>query len=305
MRKKILVLTGASGQLGKTIQQLWPSAPIANSFDLHVLDREQLDITDYNAIENSLSAMTVSVIINAAAYTAVDGAEENDASKALAFSVNERGPKNLALWAHSNNTRLLHISTDFVFDGTGSSPYKTDDETRPLGIYGASKLAGEQAVMNTLRHSSIIVRASWLYSQYNNNFVKTMLRLMSERETLNVVSDQIGAPTSTRSLTELLFNIAASKKAKGIYHWSDKGVLSWYDFAVAIQQEGLAAGLLENSIPITAISTDQYPTAAARPAYCVLDCSRAETDFACTTAPWREQLKQVIQDLAAVKSKQK
>ncbi len=297
MSKKSLVLTGASGQLGKTIQQLWASAAIANSFDLHAFDREQLDITDYNAIENSLSAMTVSVIINAAAYTAVDAAEENAASKALAFGVNAQGPENLALWARSNNTRLLHISTDFVFDGTGSSPYKTDDATRPLGIYGASKLAGEQVVTGVLPRSSIVVRTSWLYSQYRNNFVKTMLRLMSQRQSLNVVGDQIGAATSTRSLTQLLFNIVAREQAHGLYHWSDKGALSWYDFAVAIQQEGLAAGLLENSIPITAIASDQYPTAAARPAYSVLDCSRAEQDFACAVAPWREQLGLVIQAL--------
>jgi dTDP-4-dehydrorhamnose reductase len=294
VNKMQLALTGANGQLGKTIQQQWASAPISERYELHPFDK-QLDITDFASLENKLSASGVSVIINAAAYTEVDGAEQDAEARRLAFAVNEDGPANLALWAKSSGARLIHLSTDFVFDGTASSPYREQDATNPLGVYGASKLAGELAVAKILPSDSVIVRASWLYSQYNKNFLKTTLRLMVEKDSLAVVNDQTGSPTSTSALTHFLFNIVCSEKGNGIYHFSDKGVISWYDFAVAIQEEGIKAGLLEKSIPISSISTAQYPTLATRPAYSVLDCTRAEADFACTTAPWREQLRQVIQ----------
>ena len=298
MTKKILVLTGANGQLGKTIQKLWAPAPIQDCFRLLAYDRRQLDITDPQSIQRALNGLKIDVIINAAAYTAVDAAEQSEVNAGLAFAVNERGPKNLAHWAQAADARLIHISTDFVFDGTAASPYPADARPNPRGVYAASKLAGEQAVLEALPKHAIILRASWLYSQYDGNFVKTMLRLLATRDSIAVVDDQIGAPTSTRSLSEVLFNIAASDKGNGIYHWSDAGSISWYDFAVAIQEEGVSTGLLAHSIPIKPITTDEYPTAATRPAYSVLDRSRTEADFACTATPWREQLKRVIQDLA-------
>ena len=298
MTKKILVLTGANGQLGKTIQKLWAPAPIQDCFRLLAYDRRQLDITDPHSIQRALNGLKIDVIINAAAYTAVDAAEQSEVNAGLAFAVNERGPKNLAHWAQAADARLIHISTDFVFDGTAASPYPADARPNPRGVYAASKLAGEQAVLEALPKHAIILRASWLYSQYDGNFVKTMLRLLATRDSIAVVDDQIGAPTSTRSLSEVLFNIAASDKGNGIYHWSDAGSISWYDFAVAIQEEGVSTGLLAHSIPIKPITTDEYPTAATRPAYSVLDRSRTEADFACTATPWREQLKRVIQDLA-------
>lgn len=298
MTKKILVLTGANGQLGKTIQKLWDPAPIHDCFRLLAYDRRQLDITDPQSIQRALNGLKIDVIINAAAYTAVDAAEQSEVNAGLAFAVNERGPKNLAHWAQAADARLIHISTDFVFDGTAASPYPADARPNPRGVYAASKLAGEQAVLEALPKHAIILRASWLYSQYDGNFVKTMLRLLATRDSIAIVDDQIGAPTSTRSLSEVLFNIAASDKGNGIYHWSDAGSISWYDFAVAIQEEGVSTGLLAHSIPIKPITTDEYPTAATRPAYSVLDRSRTEADFACTATPWREQLKLVIQDLA-------
>lgn len=298
MTKKILVLTGANGQLGKTIQKLWDPAPIHDCFRLLAYDRRQLDITDPQSIQRALNGLKIDVIINAAAYTAVDAAEQSEVNAGLAFAVNERGPKNLAHWAQAADARLIHISTDFVFDGTAASPYPADARPNPRGVYAASKLAGEQAVLEALPKHAIILRASWLYSQYDGNFVKTMLRLLATRDSIAVVDDQIGAPTSTRSLSEVLFNIAASDKGNGIYHWSDAGSISWYDFAVAIQEQGVSTGLLAHSIPIKPITTDEYPTAATRPAYSVLDRSRTEADFACTATPWREQLKLVIQDLA-------
>jgi dTDP-4-dehydrorhamnose reductase len=298
VNKSRLVLTGANGQLGKTIQKLWAQAPISDTFELLALDRQQLDIADSVSIQHALNDTEVDVIINAAANTAVDGAEENEGNKCQAFAVNEQGPKNLALWAKSNGSRLIQLSTDFVFDGTASSPYKTDDSPNPLGNYGASKLAGERAVAEILPGNSIVLRTSWLYSQYNDNFLKTMLRLMAERECLDVVSDQTGSPTSTGSVSQLIFKIVASGKEYGIYHWSDLAVISWYEFARAIQEEALAAGLIRHSIPINPISTDQYPTLATRPAFSVLDCSNTEADFACVRTPWREQLKLVIRELA-------
>jgi dTDP-4-dehydrorhamnose reductase len=294
VNKKQLLLTGADGQLGKTIQQQWSSAPISQRYDLHAFTKQQLDITDSDSLANTLNPLAIDVIINAAAYTAVDKAEEHEQG---AFDVNKDGPKNLALWAKSAGAKLVHISTDFVFDGANRAPYGEQDTTNPLGVYGASKLAGELTVTEILPNDSIVIRASWLYSQYNNNFVKTMLRLMTEKESLNVVNDQIGSPTSSNSLTSLLFDVVLSEKGSGIYHWSDQGAISWYDFAVAVQEEGLAAGLLDNAIPISPISTDQYPTPATRPAYSVLDCSRAEVEFTCATAPWREQLQRVIQEM--------
>jgi len=296
--KKTLVLTGANGQLGKTIQKLWDAAPIHDCFHLLAFDKQQLDITDPQSLQRALNGLKVDVIINAAAYTAVDAAEESEVNADLAFAINEQGPKNLARWAQAADARLIHISTDFVFDGTASIPYQTDAKPNPRGVYAASKLAGEQAVLEVLPNNATILRASWLYSQYNGNFVKTMLRLLATRESIAVVDDQIGAPTSTRPLSELLFNIAASENGNGIYHWSDDGSISWYDFAVAIQEEGIDAGLLAHSIPIEPITTAEYSTLAARPAYSVLDRSSTEADFACTATPWREQLKLVIQDLA-------
>ena len=305
MSKKTLVLTGANGQLGKTIQKLWGPAPIHDRFHLLAFDERQLDITDPHSIQRALNDLKVDLIINAAAYTAVDAAEESEVNAGLAFAVNERGPKNLARWAQIADARLVHISTDFVFDGTATSPYPTDARPNPAGVYAARKLAGEKGVLKARPNQEIILRASWLYSQYNSNFVKTMLRLLATRASIAVVDDQIGAPTSTRSLSELLFNIAASENGNGVYHWSDEGSISWYHFAVAIQEEGVAAGLLAHSIPIKPITTDEYPTLAARPAYSVLDRSRTEADFACTARPWREQLKRVIQELAAVRRDQK
>jgi len=296
--KKTLVLTGANGQLGKSIQKLWDAAPIHDCFHLLAFDKQQLDITDRESLQQQLNNLKVDVIINAAAYTAVDAAQESEANAELAYAINAHGPKNLARWAQAADAKLIHISTDFVFDGTATSPYPIDAQPNPRGVYAASKLAGEQAVLEALPNKAIVLRVSWLYSEYNSNFVKTMLGLLATRESIAVVSDQIGAPTSAGSLGEVLFNIAVSDNGNGIYHWSDDGSISWYDFAVAIQEEGIAAGLVAHSVPINPITTDEYPTVAARPAYSVLDRSRTEADFTCTAPPWREQLKLVIQHLA-------
>lgn len=285
-----IAITGANGQLGQTLQR-------SALFELHTLlplEREALDICDAGAVATTLDALNPDVIINAAAYTAVDAAETHEAE---AFALNGDGVRHLAQWAAGRQTRLIHVSTDFVFDGRNHRPYRVDDALAPLSVYGRSKLAGEQALTQLLPERGVILRTAWLYSPYRQNFVKTMLRLMRERDSLGVVDDQIGTPTSTAGLVSCLQALVESAQANGVYHWTDAGVASWYDFAVAIQEEALALGILDNAIPIRPITTEQYPTPAARPAYSVLDKSRALRESPCPQVHWREALRDVLKQL--------
>jgi dTDP-4-dehydrorhamnose reductase len=213
--------------------------------------------------------------------------------------VNQLGAENLARWCGDNNAYLIHVSTDFVFSGSKAEPYLPKDACDPQGVYGKTKQAGEVSILELLPQRSIVVRASWLYSEYGNNFVKTMLRLMAEKESLAVVNDQIGSPTSTHSLANFLITAVADKKHSGIFHWSDGGEISWYDFAVAIQEEGLKVGLLGRQTPIAPISTAEYPTPAKRPAYSVLDRSQSVLDYDLRTSSWREELVAVINRLSS------
>lgn len=312
MTQSEIILTGAGGQLGLTIQKLWPQSPLASQFTLTPFTSAELDISDEQAVNRVLNekindrikdrenGAQIAAIINAAAYTAVDAAED-PANRDTAFAVNETGAANLASWAKQNHARVLHVSTDFVFSGEKKSPYAETDPTAPLGVYGASKLAGEQALLERLPDASVIVRTSWLYSPYRNNFAKTMLRLMAERDELNIVDDQIGSPTSTESLAQLLFRMIQAEGASGVYHWSDGASISWYDFAVAIQQAGLREGLLQGSIKLNPIPSSAYPTPAKRPAYSVLDTSKAQKDFGMQAQDWQENLGAVIAQLAASK----
>jgi len=215
----------------------------------------------------------------------------------LAFAVNATGPGNLAAAAGEVGARFIHLSTDFVFDGAKSSPYRPDDRPNPLNIYGASKLAGEVAVREK-SPGALIVRTSWLYAAHGHNFVKTMLRLLAEREQLQVVADQVGTPTWAGFLARALWAAAARPELRGIYHWSDAGVASWYDFALAIQEEALQLGLLSRAIPIEPITTAAYPTAALRPAYSVLDKSSAWRDLAIGGRHWRVALRIMLRELA-------
>ena len=207
------------------------------------------------------------VIINASAYTAVDKAEyEQDE----AYLINTTAVELLARAATKHSIRLLHISTDFVFDGAKNTPYTVDDKTNPINVYGASKLAGEQAIKAHCPVNSAIVRTSWVYSSHGNNFVKTMLRLMAEKEQLNVVSDQIGCPTNAKGLAQFLWQIAERETLDPTYHYSDLGVASWYDFAIAIQDIAFEQGKLEKKIPIQPIPSSDYPTPAARPMFSLM-----------------------------------
>lgn len=291
---KRLVVTGGNGQLGKTISAISNSGVLPTNLQVHVLDRATLDISEQEAVNSRLDALQPDVIINGAAYTWVDKAEKEED---LAYAVNATGAANIAHWVAKNKARLIHISTDFVFDGNNSRPYADNAKAFPLSAYGRSKLAGEQLVHNILPMGSAIVRTSWLYSEHSSNFVKTMLRLMSEREEIGVVKDQIGSPTSTHSLAALLLTMAQTQFQSGIFHWTDGGAISWFDFALQIQQEGLQQKLLKKKIPIKAITTAEYPTSARRPAYSVLDRRRTQSRFTCPNQSWEQQLSSVISAL--------
>lgn len=293
-------MIGAGGQLGKTLQALWPSSQLSQYFNLIPLSREQLDIRSSKAVEAKLSALDANIIINAAAYTAVDQAEQD---RENAFASNEQGAANIASWAATNEAWLIHISTDFVFDGEAVSPYEPASEPSPIGVYGESKLAGEVKVQQLLPNAGTIIRTSWLYSEFGNNFVKTMLRLMKERSELSVVDDQIGSPSSTHSLAAVIFAMirkaqSCDEQASGLYHWSDGARISWFDFSQAIQRQGMQFGLLSNEIPIRPIAGSEYPTPARRPAYSVLDRSKTLAEFDCPDLDWEQQLAVVIQAIA-------
>jgi len=287
MPKKVL-LTGANGQTGQTLI----CSALADSCELLAVSRTDLDITDTDAVLHLLADIRPDVIINAAAYTAVDAAERNADA---AFAVNARGPENLATGAQIYHCHLIHLSTDFVFDGKKNLPYTPEDMTDPLSVYGQSKLAGEQAVRRILPGHSTIIRTAWLYSPYGSNFVKTMLRLMKERDQLSVVDDQIGTPCSTTTLSACII-AAVEKQISGIFHWSDAGLASWYDFAVAIQEEALLLGLLENAVPIKPIPSSAYPTPARRPVYSVLDKRETAIALSCDQQHWRSALRDVLKN---------
>jgi dTDP-4-dehydrorhamnose reductase len=278
-----IAITGANGQLGQTLMR-------STLFEDHLLlplTRSELDITDAASVNTTLDALQPDIVINAAAYTAVDLAESQSER---AFAINEHGVRHLALWARDAGAKLIHLSTDFVFDGQHNRPYRIDAPVAPLSVYGHSKLAGERALMQLLPERSTIVRTAWLYSPWQQNFLKTMLRLMRERDSLRVVDDQVGTPCSTASLAQCLHALIAHEVPGGIFHWTDAGVASWYDFAMAIQEEALRLGLLEHAIPVQPIPSEQYPTPARRPAWSVLDKSRALQELQCPQMHWREAL---------------
>lgn len=286
--KKIMI-TGGDGQLGFELQR---TAPVGYTLD--VFDVDSLDICNETAVQSMVKDLRPDVLINCAAYTAVDKAEEE---MAKAFAVNEKGAGNLAGACRLTDTRMIHISTDFVFRGNASTPYKADDRIDPISIYGASKAAGERAVLEGTKGEALIIRTSWLYSSHGGNFVKTMLNLMRTRKQLAVVSDQVGTPTWAKNLAEAIWSAAEKPEIKGIYHWSDFGVASWYDFAVAIQDEALALGLLSEPITILPIPTRDYPTPAQRPAFSVMDKSTAVRDFHLPPVHWNHALKGMMQEL--------
>lgn len=294
-----VLITGANGQLAKELQH---TAPV--QYNVKAVSREQVDITDSASVSRLISDFQPNVVINAAAYTKVDQAEsEYD----LAHSVNAEAPGLLAHECRIAGCALIHISTDFVFDGHSSKPYTVGCKTGPANQYGKSKLAGENNILSSGLENFAIIRTSWVYSQFGNNFVKTMLRLMEERDAISVVGDQIGSPTSACRMANMLWNmIEKSESGSGVnldfsqktFHWSDSGVASWYDFAVAIQREGLKHNILAKKITVRCIPSEQFPTPASRPNYSVMDTSELHALLSEPTSHWSNELEQVVEAIA-------
>ena len=275
---KILV-TGGNGQLAQCLKDVVKNN---DELDVNFQDLPELDITNIQQLVSYFSKNELDYCINCAAYTAVELAEEQSD---LAYAVNADGPKNLAEVCKKHQVKLLHISTDFVFDGKKQTPYIETDMPNPLGVYGKSKWQGERNIQEIME-DYFILRTSWLYSEYGNNFMKTMLKLSETRDEINVVSDQIGSPTYAGDLAEVLIKIVLSSSTNhGLYHFSNSGAISWYDFAVEIFTQ------FGKKIEVKPITTEDYPTAAKRPKFSVLDTTKIENNFDCTLKDWQGSLK--------------
>lgn len=288
---KVLV-TGAGGQVGRALL-----ASVPPGVEVQGCTHAELDIASAAAVTTRVSGFQPDLIINAAAYTAVDKAEsEPDAARAI----NAEGPKYLAHAALDvPGCRLLHISTDYVFDGQKAAPYRPEDPTGPMSVYGATKLAGEQAVLNIMSQRSVILRTAWVYAAEGRNFVHTMLRLMRERGAVRVVEDQAGCPTSAPSIARVCWAIAARPDVHGLLHWTDAGRATWCDFARAIAEEALALGLLDAPARVVPIMTADYPTPARRPANSALDYTGAVTRLGLAPRPWRDELRDTMARIRA------
>lgn len=282
MSKKILV-TGSNGQLGSECRKLSSSFP-DNEFIF--VSRQELPIDDIDAVSDFFSSNKIDFCINCAAYTAVDKAESD---KEMAFNINAQAVEHLAKCCHQNNVQFIHISTDYVFDGKNNVGYIESDATGPLNVYGESKLAGEIAAMK-VNPNVIIIRTSWVYSAYGNNFVKTMMRLMKERDSINVVNDQIGKPTYAADLAGAIFYIIFSGETimPGIYHYANDGIISWYDFACEIKRIG-GYDCIINPIPSSA-----YPVPAKRPDFSILNTAKITSTYGMTIPQWDDSLRQCM-----------
>ena len=283
-----VLITGGLGQLGRALSASAPASAQVSAVDL-----ADFDLTDAEAVAKAVAAIAPEVIINCAAYTAVDKAESEPEA---AFAANRDAVRWLAKAAAPSRARLIQISTDFVFDGAASRPYPPGTPTKPLGVYGASKAGGEAEALAS--RGGLIVRTAWLYSPGGQNFVRTMLRLFNERPKVAVVADQIGTPTSAASLARAIWTLA-EKEAAGIHQFTDAGVASWYDFAVAIREEGAARGLCPAEVAIEPIPTKEYPTPAKRPAYSVLDKSQTWPLLREPVRHWREELRATLDQVKA------
>ena len=294
----MILVTGANGQLGRCLTELLPLDQVKLTDVVAATENnrivEALDITDLNAVKAYVSDNSIDCIVNCAAYTAVDKAEDE---VGLATKINVDGPKNLAL---SGAKTVIHVSTDYVFDGTAHKPLIPEDKINPVSVYGKTKLEGEQQLLANAKGNAIIIRTAWLYSIYGNNFVKTMQRLGKERAELNVVADQVGTPTLANDLARAIVTIINKLQTKQnqvqdnsifikeVYHFSNEGVCSWYDFAKAIMR------LSNLPCKVNPISSESYPTKARRPYYSVLDKSKIKNDFGINVPHWLESLEKII-----------
>jgi len=282
-KPKILV-TGANGQLGKDIQDLSSLYP---QFELVLLSREDMPINQFELVRTFFNTLKPAYCFNCAAYTAVDKAESE---KDLAFLINGEAVGVLAAICKEHDTKFIHISTDYVFNGEGTYPYTENFPTDPINAYGASKLEGEKQAIQ-LNPDCIVIRTSWVYSSHGKNFVKTMMRLMNEKDQLKVVNDQVGSPTYAADLAEAMLKIISDWKP-GIYNFSNEGIISWFDFTAAIKE------ITNSSCNVKPISTSEYPTPAKRPAYSVLDKTKIQETFGIQLKDWKESLAVCIEKIS-------
>jgi dTDP-4-dehydrorhamnose reductase len=286
---KVLVL-GAGGQVARAVARV-----MSDRHELLVRTHAEVDITDAESLDRALSHAKADWIVNGAAYTAVDLAEEEPARAA---AINDTAVGTVAAAAARARARLLHLSTDFVFDGASTRAYLPNDPPNPLSVYGATKLAGEKKARDS-ECAAIVLRTAWVYAAAGKNFVLTMLKLMREREQVRVVGDQIGTPTWATGIANAIRDLLEVEAPAGVYHWTDLGVASWYDFAVAIQDEALERGLLKRAVSIVPIATSEYPTRARRPAFSVLDTKATRAVVASPAMHWRHNLRMMLDELRA------
>jgi dTDP-4-dehydrorhamnose reductase len=301
LNNQTVLVSGKNGQLGKELQDIVSSNPQTEEYIF--FDRDELNIADELALKNAFQKYQPSFFINCAAYTAVDKAETEQEK---AYLINAEAVGDIAKQCHQFNATFIHISTDYVFDGKGTQPYKEDAETNPVNYYGYTKWMGEQLALNN-NQKTIIIRTSWVYSKYGNNFVKTMLRLMNERKEINVVNDQLGSPTYAKDLAEAIVEIVNSQWSmvnsenatsshvspftSHVYHFSNEGIISWYDFAVAIKE------IKQLDCIVHPIPSSSYPTPAKRPAYSGLDKTKIVKAFNIQLKNWKESLNECLQAL--------
>jgi len=276
-----VLVTGSNGQLGSEIKEL------SSNDNFYFTDSKSLDISEFALVEKFVKEKEIDVIINCAAYTAVDKAEEEQTK---ADKINHLSVKNLAQIVKNNGIKLIHVSTDYVFDGKNYKPYTEDDATNPQSVYGKTKLAGEEAIKAITPKNSIIIRTSWVYSSYGNNFVKTMLRLGKERDELGVIYDQVGTPTYARDLAKSILEIypKLENEKPEIYNYTNEGVLSWYDFSKEIMK------MAKLSCKINPIETHEYPTPAKRPHYSLLNKAKIKKDFSVDIPYWKDSLSECL-----------
>ncbi|MEL7190717.1 MAG: dTDP-4-dehydrorhamnose reductase [Pseudomonadota bacterium] len=280
-----VLITGGTGQLGTALQRTAP-----DGFDCNAISSDDVDIADLAMLRARLAVEAPDIIINAAAYTAVDKAESEEDE---ARDVNAHAVRIMAETMAETGGKLVHISTDFVFDGTVSEPYPTDADRNPISAYGRTKAEGE----DHCRAEDLLIRTSWVYEAGGANFVRTMLRLMRERDELSVVADQVGSPTWATGLAHVIWALI-KKDASGTFHHSDDGQATWHEFALAIAEEAHAIGLIDAIPAINAITTAEYPTPAKRPAYSLLDCSKTRSFLGDTPIPWRDNLQRMLAEEA-------
>lgn len=285
MQTPKIIITGASGQLGLSVRN---AAAEFGGYDFLFLSRADLPVDDDEGLASYFGSIQPDFCINCAAYTAVDAAESNVEE---AFAVNAGAVKTLAEVCRDNNTKLIHISTDYVFNGQSSTPYQEDTKVDPINVYGASKAKGEELAI-AANPETIIIRTSWVYSEYGKNFVKTMIRLMGERDQLNVVSDQTGAPTYAPDLAKAILRIIdAGAEKPGIFHYCNEGSITWYEFALAIRE------LTGSNCQVNPIPSSAYPLPAKRPSFSLLDTSAITREYGIEMLPWKQSLKNCLQKL--------